>query len=194
MGSAVYAKATSLMGGTRSAIEMLGRLNAGLGRIGVVLASLFIAVMTVVVITGVFFRYVLNSSIAWIEDVSLIMMVTTAFLIAPFAYRTGANVAIEMLVNALPERLLRILRIVINVLVLWIIYRYFFESLALVERGMGIRVNTVPIPWGVPYAIVPVAFFAMALVGLELILRDLWGLAFNSPDADLPHLAPQEPE
>jgi TRAP-type C4-dicarboxylate transport system permease small subunit len=182
------------MSGTRSAIETLGRVNAAVGKTGVFIASVFIAIMTVVVIMGVFFRYVLNDSIAWIEDVSLIMMVTTAFLVAPHAYRSGANVAIEMISGAMPDRVQRILRMAINMLVLWIIYRYFFESLNLVTRGMGIRVNTVPIQWSVPYSIVPFAFFAMALVGIELILRDLWALMNGSADADLPHLAPQEPE
>jgi TRAP-type C4-dicarboxylate transport system permease small subunit len=169
-------------------------VNAVIGRVGVVVGCVFITVMTAVVIAGVFFRYVLNSSITWVEDVSLIMMVTTAFLVAPYAYRTGANVAITMLVDALPGRVLRGVRIVINVLVLWIIYRYFLESLALVDRGMGIRLNTVPLAWGYPYMAVPVAFVAMALVGIELILRDLWGFLSGSDAADLPHLAPQEPE
>ena len=182
------------MGSTRASIEALGRLNALVGRSGVLVASLLLIVMTSVVVVGVFFRYVLNNSITWVEDVSLIMMVTLAFLVAPYAYRSGANVAIEIVTAALPKTVLRVLRIVINILVLWIIYRYFFESLALVERGWSIRVNTVPIPWAIPYMMVPVALFAMALAGAELILRDLWGLVMRSTNADLPHIAPEEPE
>ena len=175
-------------------LERLGAINAGAGRINVFLASCFIAIMTLIVITGVFFRYALNDSIAWVEDVSLILMVTTAFLVAPFAYRTGANVAIELVIDTLPAIVARGLRIAINLLVLWIIYRYFFESLKLVERGWGIRINTVPLPWAIPYLIVPLAFAQMALVAFELIGRDIWGMANGSTDADLPHLAPQEPE
>lgn len=182
------------MQATRAFIEHLGRLNHGIGRAGVLLSAGFIALMTVIVITGVFFRYVLNNSLSWVEDVSLILMVTTAFLVAPYAYRAGGNVAIEILIEMLPERMLRFVRIVINVLVLWIIYRYFFESLALVERGWAIRVNTVPIAWAWPYMAVPVALLAMALAGVELILRDLWALLGGERSLDLPHQAPQEPE
>jgi len=69
------------------------------GRTGVLIAASFVAVMTVSVMLGVFFRYVLNDSLTWVEDVSLILMVTTAFLVATYAYRTGANVAIELLVD-----------------------------------------------------------------------------------------------
>ena len=182
------------MQATRALIEFLGRINGNIGRAGVFASACFIALMTLFVIAGVFFRYVLNNSLSWVEDVSLILMVTTAFLVAPFAYRSGGNVAIEMLVEMLPHKLLRAMRIVINILVLWIIYRYFFESLQLVQRGFAIRVNTVPLAWAWPYMAVPVAFLAMVLVGFELILRDLWALLGGSSALDLPHHAPQEPE
>lgn len=175
-------------------LDGLGALNRRLSGVGVWLASALVAVMTVIVILGVFFRYVLNDSITWVEDVALIMMVTTAFIVAPYAYRSGSNVAIELFTSPLPAVAVRALRLVINMLVLWIIYRYFLESLALVNRGWGIRVNTVPIPWAWPYMIVPVAFAAMALVAVELIGRDLWALIMRSTRADLPHHAPAEPE
>lgn len=179
---------------TLAALEGLGGLNRRIGSVGVWLASVFIAVMTVIVILGVFFRYVLNDSITWVEDVALIVMVTTAFIVAPHAYRSGANVAIELVTAALPQAGVRILRLIVNVLILWVIYRYFFEALALVTRGWGIRVNTVPIPWAYPYMILPVAFGAMALVAIELIGRDVWALMNRSSRADLPHNAPNEPE
>ncbi|MFZ1814349.1 MAG: TRAP transporter small permease subunit [Rhizobiaceae bacterium] len=182
------------MEATLRMISALGALNRASGKAGVFTGSVLIVIMTVLVILGVFFRYVLNNSLTWVEDVALIMMVTTAFLIAPFAYRNGANVAIEMVISALPQAAVRLLRLIINLLVLWVIYRYFFESLKLVERGWGIRVNTVPIPWAIPYLIVPVAFASMALVAIELIARDIWALAFGSNTADLPHMAPVEPE
>ncbi|MEM1044584.1 MAG: TRAP transporter small permease subunit [Pseudomonadota bacterium] len=172
----------------------LGRINHLVGRTGIVLGSVLIAIMTSVVIAGVFFRYVLNNSLSWAEDVSLIMMVTTAFLVAPFAYRSGANVAIEILAEMLPKVLMRVTRLIINALVLWLLYRFFLESLVLIERGWAIRVNTVPIPWAYPYMMVPVAFIAMAAVGIELLARDIYGIATQSDDADLPHQAPREPE
>ncbi|MEP3277782.1 MAG: TRAP transporter small permease subunit [Stappiaceae bacterium] len=177
-----------------SQIERLGLFNQLAGKVSIFIASCFIGLMTLIVIAGVFFRYVLNNSLPWVEDISLIMMVTTAFLVAPFAYRSGANVAIEILVEAFPKSILRAVRIFINLLIFWIIYRYFFESIQLVNRGWGIRVNSIPISWAIPYFIVPVAFVEMALVAFELIARDFWGLITRSNAADLPHIAPAEAE
>jgi TRAP-type C4-dicarboxylate transport system permease small subunit len=174
--------------------EGLGAINARIGRVGVFIGACMIALMTTIVICGVFFRYVLNNSITWAEDVSLIMMVTTAFLVAPYAYRSNANVAIEMISGMLQGRAARALRIAINLLVLWLLYRYFAESVGLVRRGWGIRVNTVPIAWAWPYMVVPASFAAMALVGIELILRDMWSIFTGRKDADLPDLPPAEAE
>lgn len=182
------------MESTRKMLDRLGSLNQFFGKIGVISGALLIVSMTVVVTLGIFFRYVLNNSITWVEDVALIMMVSTVFFIAPYAYRSGANVSIEVLISALPAFAVRILRLVINLLVLWIIYRYFFESLKLVERGWSIRVNTVPVQWAVPYMMVPAAFVSLGLVAIELIARDLWALVFRSREADLPHTTPIEPE
>ena len=175
-------------------LDALGWLNRQCAVLGVRIASVLVALMSVIVILGVFFRYVLNDSLTWVEDVSLIMMVTTAFVIAPYAYRTGANVAIEVFIAVLPDKALRVLRIVINMLILWIVYRYFFESLSMVHRGWGIRINTVALPWAYPYMVLPVTFVVMALVAIELIGRDLWALVMGSTKADLPHIAPIEPE
>ncbi len=182
------------MESTRKMLDGLGAINQFFGKVGVVSGALLIIMMTLSVTIGIFFRYVLNNSITWTEDVALIMMVSTAFFIAPYAYRSGANVSIEILITALPNVAVRLLRLVINLLVLWIIYRYFFESLKLVERGWSIRVNTVPIQWAIPYMMVPAAFLSLGLVAIELIARDLWAIMFRSRAADLPHMTTIEPE
>jgi len=174
------------MAASLAAIRLLGTINRALGIASVFLASCFVGLMTLVVCVGVFWRYVLNNSLPWVEDISLILMVTMAFVVAPFAYRTGQNVAITILVDALPQTLLRGIRIMINLLVLWIVYRYFLESLGLVERGWGIRINSVALPWAYPYFVLPVVLIELAMVALELIARDCWCMVTRSDDAALP--------
>ena len=139
-------------------IYSVGEFNRRLGSLNVIVASFLAGLMAIIVTIGVFWRYVLNNSLPWVEDVSLIMMVSMAFIVAPYAYRTGQNVAITMIVDLLPAAAMRCIRIAVNLLVLWIIYRYFLESLELVDRGWGIRVNSVNMAWAYPYLIVPAVF------------------------------------
>jgi len=166
-------------------VKPLSLVNRFIATAGVFLASCFIAMMTCVVIAGVFFRYVLNDSITWVEDVSLILMVTMAFIIAPYALRTGGNVAIELIVSKLPTLFQRVIRLIIYSAVLWVLYRYLFESFALVERGWNIRVNTLPIQWAWCYMIIPIVFIALIAGTVELILRELHGIGTGNSDLDL---------
>jgi TRAP-type C4-dicarboxylate transport system permease small subunit len=136
--------------------------------------------MTVAVLAGVFFRYVLNNSLAWTEDSSILMMIWVAFLIAPWAYREGAHVGIELLVASLPKPAFRVIRILLNLLIFWLLYRFMLEAVIYVSRGFNMRANTIPVPIAWFRTIVPVSLGMMMLIGIELILRDV--LSFGRGD------------
>ena len=74
-----------------------------------------------IILAQVFYRYVLNDSLGWSEEVAKIMMVWSAFLVAPWAYRQGANVSIDMFVEAFPLLARRLMETVLNLLVLFIV-------------------------------------------------------------------------
>lgn len=177
------------------AVNALGSLNESAGRFACWTAAALIAVMTGAVLLGVFFRYVLNNSLNWTEEVAIMSAIWVAFLVSPWAFRNGGHVAIEMVVNAMPRALMRVVRIVINLLVLWILYRFFSEAIAYVGSGMRMRANSMDIPVAYFRAIVPVSFAMMFVVGVELVIRDGLSLFMRGTDLDLPHLsAPIEPE
>ncbi|MEM6617288.1 MAG: TRAP transporter small permease [Pseudomonadota bacterium] len=175
-------------------IDVLAAVNSRVMPFLVRVASILIWSMTAVVVVGVFFRYVLNNSLPWAEEFAILSAIWVAFLVAPHAYRTGGHVAIELIISALPNAVTRGFRIILNLLVLWILYRFFFEALTFVERGNFQRANTIPVQTSWFRSIVPLSLAMMTLVGVELILRDLFGLITGSRDRDLPHLQPVEPE
>lgn len=163
---------------SRTALDWLAGLNERITVISRNLAGGLLIAMTAIVLLQIVYRYVLNDSLIWTEEVSKTMMVWTAFLVAPWAYRNGANVNIEMFVDELPQTLRRSLQLVLNLLVIWIVYVFLSESFGMVERGFSIRAASLPIQVGWFFFIVPVSFAAMLLVGIELLLRDLLAL-FN---------------
>ena len=122
------------------------------------LAGGLMMAMTAIVLAQILFRYVLNDSLIWTEEVSKTMMVWTAFLVAPWAYRHGANVGIEMCI----------------------------ESVGMVERGFSIRAASMPVQVGWFFGVMPLAFAMILLVGIELVLRDLLGLAYSGDDFSVP--------
>ena len=164
-------------------VEKLGGFNGSVGLFARNIAACLIAIMTVAVLAGVFFRYVLNNSLAWTEDSSILMMIWVAFLVAPYAYRQGSHVGIELLVTSLPKPVFRIVRIVMHLLIMWLLMRFMQEAIIYVTRGFNMRANTIPIPIAYFRLIVPVSLGMMILVGIELIIRDV--LSLTGPDRDL---------
>ena len=170
----------------RSVLEVLARLNEWISIAARNFAGGLLMAMTAIVLLQIVYRYVLNDSLIWTEEVSKTMMVWAAFLVAPWAYRNSANVRIEMFSDELPPRLGRFLQLVLNLLVIWIVFVFLGESFGMVERGFSIRAASLPIQVGWFFFVVPFAFAAMLLVGVELLLRDLLSLFNPDGEFDIP--------
>lgn len=162
-------------------LAVLTAINLVLAKVFRNLAWVLLALMTGIVVLQVFFRYILNSSLGWSEDVSLMMMIWVAFAVAPIAYRTGANVALDTFSQFLHGRVGFLLQLLIHLLLLIMLAVLISEALALIGRSR-IRANTVPVQMKYIYMIMPVSFAAMMIAGAELILRCFSGLV--RPDSD----------
>jgi len=167
-------------------LAVLSRINEWICVAARNTAGALLMAMTVIVLTQIVFRYVLNDSLIWTEEVSKTMMVWAAFLVAPWAYRYGANVSIEMFADEFPKTLRRLLHLLLNLLVIWIIFVFWRESFGMLERGFSIRAASLPVQVGWFFAVVPFAFAFMLLVGLELFVRDLLGLLYPEDDFAVP--------
>ena len=145
-------------------------------------AGLLLVAMVIIVILQIVFRYVLNDSLIWTEELAKTMMVWTAFLVAPWAYRVGANVRIEIFVAEMPRALRKSMELFLNLLVFWIVIVFLWESFGFWQRGLSVRADSLPIQVAWFYLVVPVAFFLLLLAGIEQLLRNF--LALRNPDED----------
>jgi TRAP-type C4-dicarboxylate transport system permease small subunit len=170
-------------------IKALAAVNERIARYGRCGAGGVLALMLVVIALQVVSRYVFNSSLSWTEELSKSMMVWSAFLVAPWALRTGANVGIDMFLEAMPKRARYLMELIASALVLWILFVLLRESLGFVERGLQSRMATLPITTGYVYLIIPASLGAMMLAGAEVFLRQLRELATGAADPAAPHRA-----
>ena len=69
-----------------------------------IIAATALIILTLITSVGVFKRYVMNDPILWQEEISAFCQVWMIYMGASVAFRTGSHVAIEMLVDALPEK------------------------------------------------------------------------------------------
>jgi TRAP-type C4-dicarboxylate transport system permease small subunit len=137
-------------------------------------------------------------SAPWTEKVMLILLPALAFLVAPIAYRRGANVSLDLLVDAMPLRLARAQLLAVHLLigvVLWVALDLALRKVgvqpSLLDPLLGalgidltsirpfrapIRIPVLGIEWRWVYMIMPASVALMLLANVELVLRCLLGL------------------
>jgi TRAP-type C4-dicarboxylate transport system permease small subunit len=152
----------------------LGKANHAISTLGKNIAGLLLSAMLLMILAQVFYRYVLNDSLAWTEELAKYLMVWVACLVAPWAYRENLNVSIEMFADALPKVLRRISEIIITILVIIISALFFEQSVAFWQGGFEIYASSMPVKLAYFYACAPLMFAALFLVGIENLIKQLF--------------------
>lgn len=152
---------------------LIGTLNFHIARGAKYLAGFLLALMVIMILAQVFFRYVLNDSLTWTEELSKFAMVWIACLVSPYAYREHLNVSIDMFHEALPALPRRIAEIIITLLVLLISAIFFMQSMSFVAGGTTITAASVAIKLWIFYLCMPFAFGSLFLVGIERLIQQL---------------------
>ena len=137
------------------------------------LAMILAAVMTGMILIQVFFRYFLNHSLPWPEELAKFTMVWMTFLVAPYAYRKGLNVNMELFVSKIPKRMRGLLQILLHILIILMAYYLLNEGLGMVKRGLRIRASSINFKIGYIYMILPISFGMMMIGGVEHILKQV---------------------
>lgn len=137
-------------------------------------------------------------SAPWTEKVMLILLPVLAFSVAPVAYRRGANVALDLLRDALPPRLRHVHALLMHLLILAIL----LVSMDLALRKVGanpaplsgfinavtgldlseirpfrakMKIPVIGIEWRTVFLVMPVGIGAMILVNIEMLARHALG-------------------
>lgn len=137
---------------------------------------LLLVLMVVLVALGVFFRYVLESSLAWYDEFASYLLVWLTFYGAVTASYRNRHIAFEMVVNRLMPQTRRRVNIVAELFVLTFQLVLFYYGWLLMQR-MGDE-TAVSLPWvkmGWIYSVLPIAGGLMLLISLERLLHLLFG-------------------
>ncbi len=73
-----------------------------------IISGLCIAIIILVTIAGVIFRYVFNNPFGWVEEVSLGLFIWAVFMGASSAMKRGGHVSIDIIVDELGPRMRKI--------------------------------------------------------------------------------------
>ncbi len=133
-----------------------------------VVVTLMIAI-SLLLVTSVFFRYVLNNSIYWSSEVSRYLLTWLAFLGSTVAYKKGAHVGIDLISAHISAKTNKFKEIVIllAIMAIWVVI--LSKSITLVQLYSSERTATLNIPYSIPFSVLPIT----AIIWIMHIAADL---------------------
>lgn len=128
-----------------------------------------LAAMVVIVFANVVMRYLLSTSVIWSEEVARHLMIWLTFVGSGLALRTGAQLGIDTLQDALPPRAARALRIalVLGMLVLFVLLAWYGVDYAWRTRfqtSAALGVSMMYVYIGMPVGCVLMAIHLLLIV------------------------------
>ena len=158
---------------TGSLTSTLTRLSLRLNRIVEIILCCIGLLMTAVVISQVFFRYGLNHSLFWSEELARYLLIWLTFLGGGVAYRRAAHPSINLLRGRLSAPMKRYTSIIVHCLCL-----LFFAILVWygLEFAYFVRAQTTPslgLPKWLVFSIIPISGAIMVLHGLSFLFSDI---------------------
>lgn len=143
--------------------ENKGGLASCLCNLDILLAGLVLAVLIVLTFAGVIWRYFLSSPFNWLEEVQTACMVWIVFAAAGAAFRLGNHVAIEMIVDLLPQPVQKVMTVIISIVVVAVLGYLFEKTLGFIDIFLlsGRSTSMLGIPYWLIYGIAIPAYLDM---------------------------------
>lgn len=165
------------MRGVAAVAAGVERLNDTLLWLCKYLIIAIVAVLAAILISAVFYRYVLNDAFAWSEEASKYLMVWLTFLGAPIALRHAVHINIDLLVQLFPPRGRQVFYAVIHLIIIATMGILFWKGWAFAELGARQVASSFTLSMVWMYLAVPVGSALTCLVAAEHVLKALCGIA-----------------
>jgi len=103
--------------------EVLSFVSDTTNRLTEVLIVFLLVVLSILMVVAVFYRYVLNDSIYWSNEVSRILLVFISFLGSSVAYKHKAHIGIDIFIDRLSGKNKKALNFIIELffLLFWLL-------------------------------------------------------------------------
>ncbi len=124
--------------------------------------------MAVVVLTGVWYRYVVQRALPWYDEFAEFLLVWLTFYGTVLASQRDAHIGFETLVEYLPTGLQRVIAVAAELIILSIQVALFYYGLSLVRAASfdtALSIRAVRLSW--IYSAIPIGGGLMFLIGLR---------------------------
>ncbi len=138
------------------------------------LMALFLAVMVGFMLLNVIMRFILNSGLAWSEEISRLAFIFLIYLGTIGAYRDNRHLGVNMLLERMPVPLAKATYVVVQGIVIWVMYLLMMGSITLAQQSVNDRWVATQFPrWIVSGvgAVTGIAIIILAIINIVNMLR-----------------------
>jgi TRAP-type C4-dicarboxylate transport system permease small subunit len=139
-------------------------------------AVLLLALMVLLVSLGVFFRYVLNSALAWYDEFASYLLVWLTFYGAVVVSYRHRHIGFEVVLDRLMPNTRKIMEVVAEFFVLGFqVVLFYYGWLLTRKMGDETAVSLVWVKMGWVYSVLPITGALMLLISVQRLIRLLFG-------------------
>lgn len=169
----------------RGLMRALGAVRGVLDRILALICVVAFTALVIIVAWQVFTREVLNDSATWTEESARYMFVGLALFAAAYVFSERGHIAVEILVERLPERAQLAMAVLIELIVIgFTVLVFMIGGIRIAENAWGQNLSTLPLSVGQAYLALPVAGALIIFYSVYHVLGVLSGAERPTPEFD----------
>ncbi len=133
-----------------------------------VYCAVLMVAMAVIVLLGVWYRYVVQRALPWYDEFAEFLLVWLTFYGATLAAHRGAHIGFETLTDALPPLVRRVVAVFAEVVVLLVQVMLWSAGWALAQAAVfdtALSIRAVKLSW--VYSAIPLSAGLTFLIGLR---------------------------
>lgn len=144
--------------------------------VDVLLAGICFLILVGITFFGVIMRYFFNHPLIWQEEIQLWLFLWIAFFGGSAAFRTKSHVEIDMVVEMMPQKLQKLVEIIIYAVVVSVLGYLCGKGFMMVEQFIATNKSTfvLSVPSSIIYSVVPIGCVLMILNYSIVVFKDMF--------------------
>lgn len=123
----------------------MGKIGSAFQKAIELTVALFLVILSFICFVNVILRYIFSKGLSWSEELALTCFLWIIFLGAVLAAKERLHIKVDLFLRLLPERIRRVVDVMVHVIVLFTLYMLFVGSMAFV--GNAHKSYSQAIPW-----------------------------------------------
>ncbi|WP_331774976.1 TRAP transporter small permease [Sulfurospirillum sp. 1612] len=152
--------------------QIISRINTIIDKQISLLVVALMILLSILLSVSVFYRYVLNDSIYWSNEVARYMLVYIVFLGATMAHKHKSHIRIDIILGALSHKNKKYIEMLIGGLFIFFWILVLMGSLKLLPLFLMQKTATLEIPFAYPFAALPLSACIWILYCIDDIIRE----------------------